>query len=93
MLFLRMVTGSGNLRKLLGILHMNIREGDKLHLQISGRMKKWPIRNCRHLCHRIYNGLSFIEDRRWEREGGKGLPAADRQGIKPAVRMAGSLFI
>ena len=28
---------SGNLRKLLGILHMNIREGDKLHLQISGK--------------------------------------------------------
>ena len=59
---------SGNLRKLLGILHMNIREGDKLPCKFPGRMRKWPIRNCRHLCHRIYNGPSFIEDRRWERE-------------------------
>ena len=26
----------GNLKKLLGILHMNIQYGDRLHLQISG---------------------------------------------------------
>lgn len=28
---------SGNLSKLLGILHMNIQQGDRLHLQISGK--------------------------------------------------------
>ena len=43
-------------------------KGTNCTYKFPGRMRKWPIRNCRHLCHRIYNGPYFIEDRRWERE-------------------------